>query len=157
MKGRTHEKLDATAGIILTVFLISLHYPVVVFLKFLFGSTLLPLYFSSDNDSPKSRSIQRWGILKIIWKPFINAGHREILHNPIWGPWILCLIPSVPLFMHIYNTGDFTDLWILYGLCVATETHIMCDWISSGTKKIIPKWVQKGVKKIIPKRIQKVL
>jgi len=156
MKGENHEKLDVTAGIIIAVLLAVLSMSIIIPLKFLFGSTLLPLWFSPDNDSPKSRSIHRWYILKFIWKPFINAGHREILHNPVWGPWILCLIPSVPLFWHIYNTGDFTDLWILIGLVVATLAHISCDWISSGTKKIVPKWIQKGVKKIIPKRIQKV-
>lgn len=143
MEGKTHEKIDVFIGIIITLLLAVLPISIIIPLKFLFGSTTLPLWFSADNDSPKSRSIQRWGPLKLIWKPFINAGHREILHNPIWGPWVLCLIPSVPLFIHIFNTGDFTDLWILYGLVVATETHILCDIISSGTKRIVPKWVQK--------------
>ncbi len=157
MKGTTHEKIDATIGIILTFVLISLNYPAVIFLKFLFGSTILPLWFSSDNDSPNSNSIQRWGPIKIIWKPFINAGHREILHNPIWGPWILCLIPSVPILLHIYSSGDFTDMWILYGLCVATEAHIGCDALKSGFDKIVPKWIRSGIKKVIPKCVQRVL
>ena len=156
MEGKTHEKLDVFIGIIITLLLTVLPISTIIPLKFLFGSTILPLWFSADNDSPKSRSIQRWYILKFIWKPFINAGHREILHNPIWGSWILCLIPSVPIFWHIYNTGDFTDLWILIGLVIATETHIFCDVLHSGTKRIVPKWIQKGVKKITSKRIWKV-
>ena len=151
--GKHHEIMAGIAGLILALVLFSKHIPIEIIWRLVFGLTILSLWFSCDLDSPKSRPLQRWWIFKVIWKPFVEAGHREILHSKLWGAPILCFIPSIPIFLDIYTNRNFENLWILFGLCAATELHILCDYLSSGwneVKDLGKKKFWRKVKKVIP-------
>ena len=131
MKGINHELSATLAGGISAIYLMTLHYPLSIPTRLFFGFAILSLWFSCDNDSPKSRPLQRWGPLKFIWLPFVEAGHREILHNPVWGAAILCFIPAIPIAANAYYTHNFENVWILIGLIGSTELHIFTDKLSS--------------------------
>jgi uncharacterized metal-binding protein len=151
--GTNHERYALIAGIIISIFLFYRGFSFPIALKFFFGISILSLWFSCDCDSPNSRPIQRWWIFKVIWEPFIRAGHREILHSKLWGAPILCFIPAIPIFLDIYNSRNFENLWILFGLCVSTELHIFFDYLSSGwnvVKDLGKKRFWRKVKKAIP-------
>jgi uncharacterized metal-binding protein len=151
--GKHHEIIADFTGLLLTILLFYKHVPLEIIWRLVFGLTILSLWFSCDLDSPKSRPTQRWGFLKIIFAPFVDAGHREILHSKLWGAPILCFIPSIPILLRIYSTRDFVDLWILVGLTMATGLHIAVDYVSSGwndIKDLGKKRFWRKVKKAIP-------
>ena len=138
MNGKQHENAAFILGFFLLIFLFYKHIPYEITFRLIFGLTILSLWFACDLDSPKSRPLQRWGPLKIIWMPFVNAGHREILHSKLWASPILCFLPSIPILLRVYATRDFIDLWVLAGLSLATGLHIFCDWISSIYNDLSP-------------------
>jgi uncharacterized metal-binding protein len=124
MKGKNHKKAN-----ILLAFLFSFLYlyftqnlALEPLLKFWFGAALGIYLFSPDLDT-NSNPTKAWGLLKIIWKPFRNAGHREILHNPIWGPFILVCFVGVPLHYVGFELWEET----IIGMVVMIESHIVTD------------------------------
>jgi uncharacterized metal-binding protein len=85
--GATHNNVALLSGA--AVSLLSFpFFPAATVTRFAAGVLWSTYYESSDLDC-KSSVYYRWGPLKFIWKPFISSGHREILHNPFWGPFVL--------------------------------------------------------------------
>lgn len=102
-----------------------------------------------DLDSDTSTVTKLWGPFKIIWHPFVEAGHREILHHWIYGPFILIGLWLMPaLYYHVEVSG-----LVIIGAVLMLWTHIVTDKFYSGGKRliknIVPKWVLKRVKKVI--------
>ncbi|MDD4521705.1 MAG: hypothetical protein PHW84_01970 [Methanosarcina sp.] len=99
---------------------------------FWIGIVPYTLVITCDLDSPKSFVTKLWGPLKVIWKPFVEFGHREVLHHWAWGPVVLVgwwLIPA--LWMGI-NVSEIT----LAGAVLMLWCHIVCDKVYSFYKKV---------------------
>lgn len=98
-----------------------------------------------DLDSATSFVTKLWGPFKIIWKPFVNAGHREILHNWVYGPFIqigMWLLPA--LYLGVDVSG-----WTVLGAVLMLWCHMVVDVGYSGVKKILPKCVWKRLENVI--------
>jgi uncharacterized metal-binding protein len=128
MNGEEHKKADYFIGFLAILYFFSRinQYGYGEFIplgKFLLGVVVLPFLFSPDLDSPESIVTQMWGPFKIIWRPFVTAGHREILHNIFWGPFILICSLWVPLHIAGY------EFWIetVLGMIASIECHIIYD------------------------------
>ncbi len=129
MNGNEHYKSNYFLGVLAIIYFfgrVNDHgYDELISLgKFLFGALILSLFLSPDLDTDSSVS-NRWMIFKYIWHPFKSAGHREILHNPVWGPFILIAFLWVPL--KIYGI-DF-PIETIIGLGLSIEAHIFCDYV----------------------------
>ena len=129
--GIIHEILNFSLASLITYFLFNQNYVWTIPAKLFFGLAILSLIFSPDLDV-KSRPLNRWGLLKVIWFPFIVVGHRGILHNPIFGGLILCLVPGIIMWV------IFQDLWVVTGLVVSVEVHILADRIVDDVKRVSP-------------------
>jgi uncharacterized metal-binding protein len=90
--------------------------------KFWLGVIICTYILTSDLDT-WSNATKVWGPFKIIWRPFRKAGHRKILHNPFWGPFILIGFVWIPL--QILGFQLWTETII--GMLIAIECHIICD------------------------------
>jgi uncharacterized metal-binding protein len=141
VKGTNHEKTNYISGTLFLFLALRFNIPHLIILYFLYGLCALPLWYNCDNDKENSRSIKRWGPFKRIWKPFWKAGHREVLHTFTWGPIILCVIPGMMLMPYVWHSQDFSVMWMLAGLCVATWLHILTDTVSAI--KNIPKIIKR--------------
>jgi len=102
------------------------------------------LFITCDLDSEKSIVRRLWGPLGIIWSPFSHAGHREILHNPVWGPFILVCFLWVPLTAHGYHVSGLS----IIGAVLMLWTHIVTDVIYSGYRELMPDWLERKIKKV---------
>lgn len=102
------------------------------------------LIITCDLDSEESIVRKLWGPFKIIWHPFVTAGHREILHNPVWSPFILISFLWVPL------TGYGVDVsrMSIIGAILMLWTHIATDIVYSGYRELVPNWLEKKIKKV---------
>lgn len=109
------------------------HYPLTLLERCGFWFLVVTIYTNPDADTP-SKPSNNLGIFKYI---FLPMKHRGISHNPV--AW--CALGVVFGYFGFVPEG--------VGLCAAAFVHIGTDWISTGTKKIVPKWVQKGVKKVL--------
>ena len=102
-----------------------------------------------DLDSATSFVTKLWGPFKIIWKPFVTAGHREILHNWVYGPFIQIGIWLLPALWYKIEVSNF----IIIGAVLMLWTHIMTDKFYSAIKKVLkkimPKFVLKKIKWVI--------
>jgi uncharacterized metal-binding protein len=99
------------------------------------------IFLTPDLDSDNSIPSKLWGPLKIIWKPF---DHREVLHHPAWGPFIL-----IAPFWILFQVLDIEfGTWVIIGAVVAVEGHIIVDWEYSGWKHVKKRLHFKGVKKL---------
>lgn len=129
--GIIHEILNFFIASLIAVFLFEQNHVWIIPAKLFFGLAILSLLFSPDLDV-ESRVLNRWGPLKVIWLPFIIAGHRRILHNPVFGPLILCLAPGIIMWV------KFEDLWVVIGLALSVEIHIWADRIVTNVKRASP-------------------
>lgn len=129
--GIIHEILNFFIAFLVAAFLFEQNYLWPIPAKVFFGLAILSLLFSPDLDV-KSRPLNRWGIFKVIWFPFVVAGHRRILHNLVLGPLILCLVPGIIMWV------KFEDLWVVAGLALSVVIHILTDRIVTGVKREIP-------------------
>lgn len=112
--------------------------------NFWMGIIPYTFFITSDLDSEKSIVRQLWGPLGIIWSPFSHAGHREILHNPVWGPFILISFLWIPLTLAGVDVG----IESIIGAVLMLWTHIVSDKVYSGYRKIVPDWLEKKINKI---------
>lgn len=85
--GATHKNIALLSGAVVTV-LAYPFFPAVTVARVVGGFFWATYYESPDLDC-KSSVYYRWGPLKFIWGPFVDAGHRKILHDPFWGAGIL--------------------------------------------------------------------
>lgn len=150
--GNTHNKINIT---ILFLILLGLHAPfcnanipseylsvtsIAVFsIAFLFGT----YYLSPDLDI-KSDPLNRWGIFKIIWKPYQKIfGHRGKLHNPILGPLIIILTVGTVFVAPVLVLLDLNArvvpqellISMFAGMVLSIETHIAADLVSTRKKR----------------------
>lgn len=151
--GKTHDKINIVVLFLILLSLFSflersiLPFPnsylesrrIVLFsLAYLFGT----FYLSPDLDI-KSTPYRRWGILKVIWRPYQRLfKHRGILHHPVFGPVILTLTLLVLIYPLLYflfiflniDTGRF-PVWagsaIFIGLVLSMEVHYLSDFVWS--------------------------
>lgn len=126
--GIIHEILNFFIASLIAAFLYGQNYVWTIPAKLFFGLAILSLLFSPDLDV-ESRPLNRWGILKVIWFPFIVAGHRGILHDYVLGALILCLAPGIIIWV------TFEDLWAVTGLFLSVEIHILADRIVTDVKR----------------------
>lgn len=129
--GTIHEILNFFVASLITIYLFEQNYVWTIPAKLFFGLAILSLMFTPDLDV-KSRALNRWGPLKMIWFPFIVAGHRGILHNPVLGALILCFVPGVIMWV------KFEDIWVVFGLALSVEIHILSDRIADTVKRASP-------------------
>lgn len=114
--------------------------------SFWLGIIPYTLFFTCDLDSEKSIVRRLWGPFGIIWSPFSNAGHREILHNPVWGPFILVCFLWVPLTA--YYGHLVVPIESIIGAVLMLETHIVTDVIYSVCRELMPDWLERKINKI---------
>jgi len=96
---------------------------------FWLGCLICTFLITSDLDSDTSLVTKLWGPLKFIWSPF---HHRNVLHHPGWGPFILISVVGVPL--HYLEYG--LPAWTIIGMIVMIWSHIIVDMIDSKVKKV---------------------
>lgn len=114
--------------------------------SFWLGIIPYTLFITCDLDSEKSIVRRLWGPFGIIWSPFSNAGHREILHNPVWGPFILVCFLWVPITA--YYGHLVVPIESIIGAVLMLETHIVTDVIYSGCRELMPDWLERKIKKV---------
>ena len=114
--------------------------------SFWLGIIPYTLFITCDLDSEKSIVRRLWGPFGIIWSPYSNAGHREILHNPVWGPFILVCFLWVPITAYYGHQVVPTESII--GAVLMLETHIVTDKVYSGYRAIVPDWLERKINMI---------
>ena len=84
-----------------------------------------------------SRIYNRWGVLKYLWWPYKKLfKHRQSSHHIIFGPLSLVLYLVTLIFVILYllqlnvNISPWTIIILISGLVVATECHIIADWVA---------------------------
>lgn len=112
--------------------------------NFWMGIIPYTLFITCDLDSKESIVRQLWGPLGIIWSPFSHAGHREILHNPAWGPFILVCFLWVPLTVYDIDVSRIS----IIGAVLMLWTHIVTDYIYSSYRAIVPDWIKRTLRKV---------
>lgn len=108
------------------------------------------LFLSPDMDLGRSDPQNRWGIFRVLWKPYAKAfSHRGISHNPLLGPLSRMLYLTVIVFvvwsgLHYSSSVEmvevkdlvnwwkkvFNDAWLwttVVGLLLPNELHILAD------------------------------
>lgn len=153
--GKTHDKINIIVLFIVLLGLFSLlegpklPFPdrylesrrITVFsLSYLFGT-----FFLSPDLDIKSGPYKRWGVLKVIWRPYQKVfGHRGVLHHPVLGPIILtltlALLLSPLLFVLGLETARFF-LWVegpaLFGLVLSMEVHYASDFVWGKIRPLV--------------------
>lgn len=126
MKGKTHNKLNFLVAVIISIVYFYKTHTLAPLILFWVGAIYFTYIETPDLDSPSSRVTRLWGPLKFIWGPFRRAGHREILHNIVWAPFILIGF----LWMILFVVGiELPKEFIVGGIC-AIESHITGDKLS---------------------------
>lgn len=111
MKGVSHELINFFILFLLIPVLYYLDVDSVLF--FSFGWVIGTLYLSPDLDADYSRSLNRMGSLRYLFR--FTTRHRGILHSPVfWGFLFLILV----VLKHV---------WMGAGLFGAALVHIMVD------------------------------
>lgn len=130
----THTRFNKMVAILLLAAAAYYSAPFLWISKLLWGLFLGTYVFTSDLDHFKSVVFQRWGILNFIWTPFAAAGHREILHNFFWGPFILtsfayCLCWAINYGLNYFLGISGFMLWpeSMAGMVIAIWCHILID------------------------------
>jgi len=144
--GQTHDKVTILlAPIIFGVFWYFIGWlAIIVTLAFLFAG----FAFNGDLDI-NSQVYNRWFLLKWIWIPYQQFGHRSFwTHGILIGTvirvlWLaiptisiltLCgLSPSIIPFMATFKTETILSL---IGLELGSMSHTFMDWASTGFKKL---------------------
>jgi uncharacterized metal-binding protein len=108
------------------------------------------LFLSPDLDLGRSDPQSRWGVFRILWKPYAKLfHHRGVSHNPLLGPLSRILYLGIIIFvvwsaLHYAFSVDivgiegvlkwwkkvFDDPWlwaIIIGLLLPNEIHILAD------------------------------
>jgi uncharacterized metal-binding protein len=126
MNGKQHKKTNLLLATILSFLYLyfTKNVALIPLLKFWTGALPCAILLTPDLDT-WSEATKVWGPFKFIWKPFRKAGHREILHNPVWGPFILICFVAVPLHYMGF------DLWpeTITGMVCMIESHIIVDHV----------------------------
>ena len=117
---------------------------VILALAFLFSG----LMFNGDLDI-NSQVYNRWFLLKWMWLPYRNFGHRSVwTHGPIVGTLIRLLWVLVPTSLIMYFCGvlplmgpfimqyKYEIALLCGGLEVGSISHTFMDWASTGFKKL---------------------
>lgn len=118
---KTHRNINLVSGLIASIlYYQSNYFSIILFLSGIIESSYL---HSSDLDKSTSIPYRNWGPFKYIWKPFSDAGHREILHHFFWGPVIL--IGSLWFPLYLAGVSFPAEYW--YGMIWAIEMHIIID------------------------------
>ena len=144
--GPTHDKVT----IILAPFILGgLWYfigwqAIIVALAFLFAG----FAFNGDLDL-HSQVYNRWFLLKWIWIPYQQFGHRSFwTHGIIVGTiirvlWltlpttgILALCGMWPLIIPFIISFKIETILVFIGLELGSMSHTFMDWASTGFKKI---------------------
>lgn len=122
---KTHRNINLITGF-LASFLYFNQNPLQILL-FMLGVLESSYIHSPDIDKKNSIPYKNLWILQPIYKPFTNYGHREVLHNPLWGLVVLVLPLKVicEMFVPVEMPGAY---W--FGMVWAVEAHIVTDWIS---------------------------
>ena len=107
---------------------------------------IIPYTFliTSDLDSQESIVRKLWGPFGRIWEPFSKAGHREILHDYAWGPFILISFLWVPLTVYGYRVS----IESIIGAVLMLWTHIITDKVYSGYRAIVPDWIERKLRQV---------
>jgi uncharacterized metal-binding protein len=121
--GKTHEIINIILAILLSIYLYFHNYNIMLIEYLDAGIIYFTFIENPDLDTLKSRVTQLWGPAGIIWKPFRSAGHREILHNWIWGPIILIgFAYSIGTGLNVYFPKE-----AVAGGVIAIWSHIITD------------------------------
>ena len=116
-----------------------------------FGAYLFSsLFLSPDMDLGKSDPQNRWGIFRVLWKPYAKVfHHRGASHNPLLGPLSRILYLGINVFavwsgLHYWFSVDmvelkdllkwwkkvFNDKWLwatVVGLLLPNQIHLLAD------------------------------
>ncbi len=100
-------------------------------------SYLIATFLISPDLDLDSRIYNRWGFLKYIWWPYKELfKHRQSSHHIIFGPLSLWLYSATLIFIVVYllqlniDVSPETIIVLSLGLVVATECHIIADWMT---------------------------
>ncbi|MFQ5794308.1 MAG: DUF2227 family putative metal-binding protein [Candidatus Bipolaricaulia bacterium] len=156
-KQHLHTELILLPVVIAGLYLLGERFPSVMLrstdLLFVAGAYLLSsLLLSPDLDLRYNLARRRWGLLGVIWIPYIKLfKHRHLSHHLFFGPLsrivYLLLVAGLVLFGlyrgHVIERPDgiqFIDylaihrrslLWIVLGLYLPNALHILYDRIHS--------------------------
>lgn len=121
----THRNINLITGLLAS----GIYYKTAILsiILFLIGVLESSYIHSPDIDKKNSIPYRNLGPLKLLYKPFTDYGHREVLHNPLWGVIVLVLpIKYIVDACMLYIPLDLTALW--YGMIWAVWMHIFADW-----------------------------
>lgn len=124
--------------------------PLLVFVgTYLFSCLLL----SPDLDLARSSPQNRWGPLRVLWRPYARLfRHRGLSHNLLFGPlsrilYLGAILAAVPCALHWGAEVDMPwveDLWnylgqngllaLVIGLILPNEIHIVADRFFSARR-----------------------
>jgi len=151
--GKTHEKASTIMAWGTSTVLLGLGTPIPDVAAFAVG-ILFTRWLSADLDLPLSSPSERWGCLKIIWKPYqAVVRHRsKKSHSALFSTlirvayliflWTLSwsiatimafiLIGRPPFFNWLDELSKWRLFWIwLFGLIFGDTIHIIMDFVWS--------------------------
>lgn len=140
--GKTHIKINWVVLVLINVLIILFHQNISIENWFLFNIIfILTSYYISPDLDINSSVYKRWGLLKLIWWPYLKLmKHRQSSHSIVLGPISILVYLGVIIIsgLLIINyiiplqlNGFSTDIPLLIVICVflITEIHIIADKI----------------------------
>lgn len=135
--GTTHNNIALLSGAAASLLAIS-YFPAATVVR-VAGGFLWATYYESPDLDCKSSVYYRWGPLKFIWGPFVDAGHRKILHDPFWGPGILIgfagfvLLAAARVYFQNFTFFPVFVSWFIdfaFGMLLSIWLHDFVDWVT---------------------------
>ena len=117
-------------------------------LSFVLGYVISSLLLTPDMDLAKSDPMNRWGVLRVLWKPYSYFfHHRGMSHNSLLGPisrviYLGLIVSLVAAGLHYWTRVDieidFLKQWkdimmkhwmwgLGAGLIIPDQIHIVAD------------------------------
>lgn len=130
---RTHERINLFLLIGIVPILIYLNIVCLNIFIFVLAYVFSTFFLSPDLDVD-SRIYKRWGLLRILWKPYKDAfKHRKTSHHIIFGPISLIGYLAFMVLLLMWAVGaeiNYNDVRLFVvcaGLVMAIEAHIFSD------------------------------
>ncbi len=145
--GKTHDKVNSIVAISILGLGIATQTYELTLLSL--GLAVGTIWLSPDIDIPNSLPSQRFGVLKSLLVPYqeLSGHHRSwISHTPVISTLIRLIYFCSPLVGYLLFKGEHElihkvtlsreFLYLLAGLEISTDIHLLLDWQYSTVKQI---------------------
>lgn len=145
--GKTHDKVNSI--VVISILGLGIATQTYELGLLSLGLAIGTIWLSPDLDLKESLPSNRFGVLKPLLAPYqaLSGHHRSwISHTPVISNIIRVIYFSSPLILYLLISGENElirkvtlsreFLYLLAGLEISTDIHLILDWLYSTTKQI---------------------